>query len=540
MPRQFTQGFRPYGLLLLLCLALFLPGLSGLPPTDRDESRYAQATRQMLESGDYIRIQFQGETRAKKPAGIYWLQAISAGLTGARDQIWAYRLPSVAGAMIAVLLTFALGQTLVGRPAALLAAALLAVSVLLVSEAHQAKTDAAQLACVVAAQGLLSRFYFSRPEQRPGWATAMAFWLAQGCGILIKGPILPMISLATVLALMIADRRAAWLRGLRVLPGLLLVGLMVGPWAWAISQATKGQFIGQAVKTDLLPKLLGAQESHGAAPGTYLLLLCVTMWPASLFVIPAVAQAFARRTETATRFLLAWILPNWLIFEAIPTKLPNYILPLYPALALLAGAWLLRGERPRLVAWQKIFTLLWGLIGSALAFAFIAAPLALKMPPWWSLAPVTAMVLLLNWLPVVALWRGRPQISAGLAVVAAIISFAALFLLMPPRLTPLWLSSQIADLVPRDAPLATAGYHEPSLVFLHGTATLLTDGGGAAEFLLRGADHWAAVESSEQAAFDAKLSETGHHGEVMGHVDGFNSVRGKPAHIILWRVPPQG
>jgi 4-amino-4-deoxy-L-arabinose transferase-like glycosyltransferase len=523
-------------LLLLLCLALFLPGLSGLPPTDRDESRYAQATRQMLESGDYIRIQFQGESRAKKPAGIYWLQALAVTLAGQRAGIWAYRLPSVAGAIIAVLLSFGFGQRLVGRPAALLAAAMLAASVLLVSEAHQAKTDAAQLACVLAAQGLLSRFYLSHPAGRPGFWPAMAFWLAQGCGILIKGPIVPLISLATILALIIADRRAGWLRGLRPLPGLLLVGMMVGPWAWAISQATEGQFIGQAVKTDLLPKLLGAQESHGAAPGTYLLLMSVTLWPASLFVIPALPQAIARRSEAATRFLLAWIIPNWLIFEAIPTKLPNYILPIYPALALLAGAWLMRPEARRLAVWQKIFALMWGLIGSALAIAFVAAPLALKMPPLWSLAPVTLLVLVASWLPVVALWRGFPQISAAQSLAAAVIAFAALFLLLPQRLTPLWVSGQIAEMVPSDAPLAAAGYHEPSLVFLHGTATLLTDGAGAAEFLLLGPDHWAAVESSDQAAFDARLAESGRRGVIAGRIDGFNAVRGKPAHIILWRL----
>src|SRR5579859_1392716 len=146
-----TTGRRPYFLLILLCLALYLPGLTGLPPIDRDESRFAQASKQMIESGDYIRIQFQGESRAKKPAGIYWMQVAAADLTQHPEAIWSYRLPSVLGAILAVLMTFAFGQHLVGRIGALLGAGLLAACFLLVSEAHQAKTDAMQLAAIVLA-----------------------------------------------------------------------------------------------------------------------------------------------------------------------------------------------------------------------------------------------------------------------------------------------------------------------------------------------------------------------------------------------------
>ena len=128
-------------LLILLCLALFLPGFFSLPPVDRDEARFAQASRQMLETHDFVDIRFQNEGRHKKPVGIYWLQAASAALFGA-DRIWAYRLPSLLGAIAAVLLTFALGSRLFAPPIGFAAAALLACSLLLNVEARQAKTDA--------------------------------------------------------------------------------------------------------------------------------------------------------------------------------------------------------------------------------------------------------------------------------------------------------------------------------------------------------------------------------------------------------------
>src|SRR5947208_9358330 len=100
-------GVRPYALLIGFCLFLYLPGISTIPPLDRDEARFAQASRQMLETGDFLRIRFQEEARNKKPAGIYWLQAASVSLfsNAASKEIWPYRVPSLLGAMAAVLVT---------------------------------------------------------------------------------------------------------------------------------------------------------------------------------------------------------------------------------------------------------------------------------------------------------------------------------------------------------------------------------------------------------------------------------------------------
>src|SRR6266446_4130591 len=104
----------PYVALTLLALAFFLPGQAALPPLDRDESRYTQATAQMLETGDFINIHFQNQSRYLQPAGIYWLQAAAVSLLSAPEarQVWAYRVPSLIGATLAVLLTAWLGNLL--------------------------------------------------------------------------------------------------------------------------------------------------------------------------------------------------------------------------------------------------------------------------------------------------------------------------------------------------------------------------------------------------------------------------------------------
>src|SRR5206468_3284302 len=111
--------------LVLLALVSFLPGLTSIPPVDRDEARFAQSTKQMLETGNYVDIRFQAGTRYKKPIGIYWLQAAVIKLTGqgAAAPIGSYRLASLLGALAAVLLAYWAALPLFGRGAAFIAAA---------------------------------------------------------------------------------------------------------------------------------------------------------------------------------------------------------------------------------------------------------------------------------------------------------------------------------------------------------------------------------------------------------------------------------
>src|ERR1700720_4924752 len=107
-----ANNVRAIALLMLCGFLLFLPGFFSIPPIDRDEARFAQADRKMLETGDYVDIRFQDEVRYKKPVGIYWLQAAAVragealGVPQAHTTIWLYRLPSLVGALAAVLLTY--------------------------------------------------------------------------------------------------------------------------------------------------------------------------------------------------------------------------------------------------------------------------------------------------------------------------------------------------------------------------------------------------------------------------------------------------
>src|SRR5579862_3908271 len=276
-PAGWLLGARPYAMLAGLCLMLYLPGISAIPPLDRAEPRFAQATRQMLETGDFLNIRFQDEARNQKPAGIYWLQAAAVAVfsTPASTAIWPYRLPSLIGASLAAMLTFAFGAALFGSAAdplaarhiAICAAVLLASALGIVAEAHIAKTDAALLAAVAAGQGALGVAYVRGRAGRPvPAALAAAFWGAEIAAVLLKGPVGLALAAATAITLALVDRDARWLRSLRPAAGTLALVVVVAPWLIAIQDATEGRFLAGALGHDFAAKLVGGQEGHGAPP----------------------------------------------------------------------------------------------------------------------------------------------------------------------------------------------------------------------------------------------------------------------------------
>ncbi|HUB94925.1 MAG TPA: glycosyltransferase family 39 protein [Stellaceae bacterium] len=537
------RGWRGYALLLLLCLGLYVPGLASLPVTDRDEARFAQATRQMLESGDYLRIRFQDEARNKKPAAIYWLQAASVHLLSdpESDAIWPYRVPSLLGALGAVLTIFAFGARMVGRPAAFLGAALLASSLALTVEAHLAKTDAVLLFTGVLAQGALGEIYRARGAGTARWA--LLFWLAEAAATLVKGPVVPGLALTTVLALWVADRDARWLKGLAPLWGVPLFAILVVPWFIAISIATGGAFIADAAGQDFFGKLVSAQESHGAWPGYYLLLLPVTFWPGSLLLGFAAAAAWRGRGDRAVRFLIAWAVPFWIVLELVPTKLPHYLLPVFPALALLAGRAVVDAA-PTYPTWLRRASCgVWALASLAIIAALAVAPLGLTHGV--DVAGVAAGVVILAFGGATfrVAWR---RVETGLAVRAALIALLVLpaaLALEAPRLDPLWLSRDAASMVaryrpPPDVAVAAVGYAEPSLVFLLGTNTILASPEDAARRLTASRGAVALVEERDDAAFKKALSERGWEARSIERVAGVDYSNGKRMVLTLYRGVP--
>lgn len=537
--------------LALIALAFFLPGFFDVPPFDRDEARFAQASKQMLESGDFVDIRFQEHPRHKKPIGVYWLQAGSAALFGGpQAEIWAYRLPSLLGAIAAVLLTAWTGRRLFGPDVGWLGAVMLASCVLLGVEARMAKTDAVLLATIVLAQGALARIYLAalRDEALPPWP-ALLFWAAQGLGILVKGPIILLVSGTTLLALAVGERRVAWMARLRPLLGLPVMAAIALPWLIAITLATDGAFFQASVGHDMLGKLFSGQESHGAPPGTYLLSFWGTFWPFSLIAGLAAPWVWRNRREPAVRFCLAWLVPTWIVFELVVTKLPHYVLPVFPAIALLtARAALASLEDGRLAPrhWASwipfaLFALVgvllaavvpagaWYLVGGPVVWAFLggaaalaAAALGFRLARQGRTAPLLTVLPLCALGLYVTVWQG-----------------------VIPRLDPLWISREAAAAVATHRPcpetrVASAGYSEPSLVFLVRTDLRLGGGGAAAQHLLDDPDcALALVTERAHPDFEPVLAAAGRSAETLVELKGFNYSRGRPLALRLYRLTPR-
>jgi 4-amino-4-deoxy-L-arabinose transferase-like glycosyltransferase len=540
---------RAAALLVAFCLIAFLPGFFQIPPVDRDEARFAQSSKQMIKSGNYIDIHFQDEVRYKKPVGIYWLQVAAvkagkaAGIPDALTTIWLYRLPSLFGATLAVLLTYWTALVFVSRRAALIAALMMASSVLLGVEARLAKTDAMLLFTCVAAMGAMARIYLAKrrtPDAPAGWTLPAILWTAMAAGVMLKGPLILMFVGLAALTLSLLDRSARWLAALRPLAGFAWMLVLVLPWFAAIIAKSGTTFFTDSFGHDMLAKVASGEEAHGAPPGYYFALFWITFWPGSILAGVAAPAVWRARREPGAQFLLAWLVPSWIVFEAVVTKLPHYVLPLYPAVAILiagildqgglyAKRWLVRGT----VGWF-IFP---GIIALLIPVAFLIIDGDLGIAAWPFAAAAVILGLFAWWLYEV----DGAERSLLRGMVSSIFLGATVYAVTFPALPALFPSELVAEAVRanncRNPQLvSTYSYQEPSLVFLLGTGTRFTDGAGAAEFMNKGACRFALIDPRSERSFIQRANAIGLRYALDRHIDGYNISIGRPVAMTLFRT----
>jgi 4-amino-4-deoxy-L-arabinose transferase-like glycosyltransferase len=311
----------------------------------------------------------------------------------------------------------------------------------------------------------------------------------------------------------------------------------------AIGLASHGRFFSASLGTDMLAKVGGARDSHGAPPLTYLAAVWGLFWPASALVPLAIAPTWRARHITAVRFLLAWLVPSWIVFELVPTKLPHYILPLLPALALLFGRWLAEAELRVPPLWGRLVATL------LLALGAVALPVALfvaihRIEGFYALRMIPFAVIAWGFLglALVMLWRGQLRHGFALCVVAALATYGGVYRIGLRELQSLWVSPRLAAAaatVPCPHPaLASAGDREPSLVFLTRPDIDLTTGAGAARFLAAGGCRVAFVEHRVEPGFRAALAPDAPPPTLLTRVRGINLNGGHRLDIGVYAVYP--
>lgn len=474
-----------------------------------------------LHSGGLVIPMVQDKPRLNKPPLIYWLQAASAWLFSlgdpARDAIWMYRIPSLLCAIGAVMATWRLGCRMFDPRAAWLGAALLAVCPLVAFDAHQARADQLLLFSVVLSQAALWRVW---NEKRASWPHAALFWLAIAMGIMAKGPIAPLIATLTVLMQCVFARTWGRLHEFRPVLGVLIIAACVGPWVWAVGERVGWASYWSLILDETLGRSVEAKEGHWGPPGYHTLLLAALFWPGSFATLASIVRAVRRGLPLAfpnqrwkrragragELFCLGWILPAWIVFELVGTKLPHYTMPLYPAIALLSGRGLLaiaatgirasqtkqpgvsrRGDQTdesrasepathttagshanhlsKPIAWLP-----WAIIGAVMS---VAAPLLLSLTSSQGFLIATAGALGLAAFVAIALAcraaaRSLALRAQGLGVVAGVFALVPFFLVLMPRVTALSprLIEHVRSIDPESSrPLACSGYQEDSLVF---------------------------------------------------------------------------
>ena len=554
---------------LMAGLLCFLPGQSSIAPMDRDEARFAQSSKQMVTTGDYITPRFQQDLRAKKPVGIYWMQSAAASLFGV-DNIASYRLPSLIGGLLAVAAVTILASFFMPPFQAILSGVLLASSLVMMVESHLAKTDAMLTALVIIQQGIFWRILnIARTGAYVSGKYAVMFWGVMALAILVKGPIAPLIALLTGLTILAFERRLDIFKPLRPILGLVILTSLVLPWVLMVTSATDGAFLNIAIKGDLVNKLQSGQESHGAPPLTYLMLVVITFWPGSLFIARGINAIRNQWRDPNILFCLGWIVPFWVVLELTPTKLPHYNLPVFAALAILCsiGAFaalppqkstkskdetkpvtttflakaldyirMMSLPRSLVLAWEYLFMAIGPVLGVVVLYAASFAQGSRAMAGVALLASIIVSIGAFWW------QRGGSMRAIGVMITAAIGFHMALMGGVMPSLDKIRVSprlhAEIATLDPAPDVIIAAGYHEPSLVFIQGTDTLLFPPIDAALALAEADGSLALVESRAQNDFLKTAEAIGLKLEVVATVKGHNISRGQNVSIDLYRPNP--
>jgi len=540
---RWIEGWRGPLIAAFIALMAGLPTLMTLGPLDRDESRFAQASAQMLETDDYVDIRFQEQPRHKKPVGIHWLQAAAVSLVSDVENrdIRPYRIPSLLGAMLAAA-ACAWGAGLAwGARTGVIAGALLGASFLLSSEAGIAKTDAMLCASVTVAMAVLSRFYIAHRGGQPTPARPykLALWGAIALGVLIKGPIILLVVGLTLAALGLWDRQWRWMKDLGWGWGLVITALAVGPWAMAVTVRTDGAFWGTALGGDLFPKLVGGHERHGGWPGYYVFLAPLLLFPATLLLPAGLITGWMRRSEPAVRFALCWLIPTWIAFELFPTKLWHYTLPTFGALAWLMA---LAVSEP-LTTWGRRYGAILMLFGAVLVTALVGygfSEFGGQADQVWA-ALTIGLALIGAGIASFFLLNRETHMPVVTALAFGILTHTTLVQLLG-GLGPLWTAPRLAEAIRQaglhpmegQAPGAVtlAGYSEPSAVFLLGTDTRLGDGADAARAVAGG--RVAVVDQSQQAAFNEEAQALSMRPRPVAVVEGLNYSNGDPLRLSVY------
>ena len=342
-----NAGLRNFVLLFLGCLLFHLAGTWSLPLIDRDEPRFAEAAREMLERGDYVIPYFNDHYRFDKPPLTYWFQTASYRLFGEND--FAARFPSAVAAALVAMLLLAWGRRIESERVGWWAAIIFTLCLQTFMHAKAAVADMWLVLFVSAAHWAGYELLFAREGskrstsnvQRPTSKWWWIFYLSLGFAFLAKGPV-GWTPLLTVAVAKIFLHDANLQKRFALVRGIMLMAAIVCLWGIPALIRTHGEFFYVGIGHHVIRRSLATMEGHGANSfPTYLLTLplyfitiFVSFFPWSI-KLPWLTRKLWRQRESTDNYLIAGSAIIFLLFTLVKTKLPHYTLPALPLIALL-------------------------------------------------------------------------------------------------------------------------------------------------------------------------------------------------------------
>jgi 4-amino-4-deoxy-L-arabinose transferase-like glycosyltransferase len=446
---------------------------------DRDEPYYAQVVVEMVDSGDYLVPTFNGQPWLQKPVLFYWLMSLPIRVFGPTE--FACRFFSAIGTALTCLLTFFIGKRLLNAKAGLWAMAILASTSMILRVGGSATIDPVLLPFIVAATAIFVH----------AMGSAMRLWhvllmgVALGIGVLAKGPIglSPVPVIVTTLWLGRKANPGRWRCLWHTGAAVVIAGCIFLAWAIPVNNATEGEFYSVFIGHHVFDQATKPIQGHGGnlllyLP-YYLVVIVLDLFPWTLHLPGAVSAVLGGRVggQHGRALLVGWVASIVVIMTLAATKLPHYVLFVWPALALAVAGTLVAARQNTLTARDRAClrrgVWLFGPLAIAAVLALMIAPWFLEIPGlrWSGLA--SGIVLLI--MAVIAIrqqYADRPQASAKVLLVGMLVfQIPLLFGMLPAvervKISPL-IARTIKDKTAEGIPVATYKYGEPTLNFYVG------------------------------------------------------------------------
>ncbi|MEX2113081.1 MAG: glycosyltransferase family 39 protein [Pirellulales bacterium] len=503
---------------------VFFANLGGAHLWDVDEAIFAQTAKEMLQRGDHVVPYFNGELFTHKPAMMYWMMIAGYQMFGPTE--FAARFWSAVFGVGSVLLTYHLGRLMFSPRVGFWSGLCLATCVQFNIIARAATPDAylvffSALAVLLFVRGTATaRIASGTPNERnapwvgqtvfepswPGWALVYA---AMACGVLTKGPIGVVLPTATIGLFLLVTRApvidyaigAGWRGALRYmwrwtlniasprlflrtvwsmrpLTAVAMMLLVAGPWYAWVGLRTDGEFLAGFFGVHNFGRFLNAMENHRGPIIYYLVAIAVGFFPWSVFFAPGIVS-MRKEMAPASPWRPGYVMVgSWLavwigFFSLAGTKLPSYVAPAYPALALFMGAFVDRWLREPATLTRAASRLAWGTVALAGVGMLVALPIVAHafLNDDWTLALVGLIPLTAAVVGLIYSERGHVRAAAWTMSTMGLLLALAMFGYGAAHVDRYQISSPMAQVIAQATPegeqpaIGSFHFFRPSLVF---------------------------------------------------------------------------